>query len=85
MGENVKKQIPNVPSGKIKYLTGQFHNYGTRDSREKPEGIDLPKARFYKSEDGIYSFDLPKAHVQVKFCPMKMKVSPSYLLENSKK
>ncbi len=65
MGENIKKQIPNVPSGKIKYLTGQFHNYGTRDFREKPEGVDLPKARFYKSDDGIYSFDLPEAHVAV--------------------
>lgn len=65
MGENVKKQIPNVPSGKIKYLTGQFHNYGTRDFREKPEGVELPKARFYKSEDGIYSFELPEAHVAI--------------------
>ena len=65
MGENVKKQIPNVPSGKIKYLTGQFHNYGTRDFREKPEGAELPKARFYKSDDGIYSFELPEAHIAI--------------------
>ena len=65
MGEHLKKQIPNVPSGKIKYLTGQFHNYGTRDFREKPEGVELPKARFYKSDDGVYLFDLPEAHVAV--------------------
>ncbi|HEC94036.1 MAG TPA: hypothetical protein ENI56_01515 [Candidatus Kaiserbacteria bacterium] len=65
MGENVKKQIPDVPSGKIKYLTGQFHNYGTKDFREKPKGVELPKARFYKSDDGIYSFELPEAHVAV--------------------
>src|SRR3989338_2237870 len=65
MGENVKKQIPNVPSGKIKYLTGQFHNYGTRDFREKPEGAELPKARFYKSDDGVYSFELPEAHIAI--------------------
>jgi len=65
MGENVKKQIPDVPSGKIKYLTGQFHNFGTKDFREKPEGVELPKARFYKSDDGIYSFELPEAHVAV--------------------
>jgi hypothetical protein len=71
MGENVKKQIPNVPSGKIEYLTGQFHNYGTRDFREKPEGVELPKARFYKSDDGIYSFDLPEAHVAVVPNPSK--------------
>ena len=65
MGENVKKQIPNVPSGKIKYLTGQFHNYGTRDFGEKSEETELPKARFYKSDDGIYSFDLPEAHIAI--------------------
>ncbi len=65
MGENVKKQIPNVPSGKIKYLSGQFHNFGKGDFGEKPEGVELPKARFYKSDDGIYSFDLPEAHVAV--------------------
>lgn len=62
MGENIKKQIPNVPSGKIKYLTGQFHNYGTKDFRKKPEGVELPKARFYKSNDGVYTFELPEAH-----------------------
>ncbi len=65
MGENVKKQIPNVPSGKIKYLTGQFHNYGTRYFGERPEGVELLKARFYKSEEGIYSFELPEAHTAV--------------------
>lgn len=63
MGENVKRQIPAVPSGKIKYLTGQYHNYGTRDFRKKLEEAELPKARFYKSEDGIYVFELPEAHV----------------------
>lgn len=62
MGENVKKQIPAVPSGKIKYLTGQYHNYGVKDFREKPEGVDLPKAKFYKSDEGIYVFELPEAH-----------------------
>jgi len=65
MGEHVKKQIPTVPSGEIQYLTGQFHNFGTKDFREKPEGVELPKARFYKSDDGIYSFELPEAHVAV--------------------
>ncbi len=62
MGENVKKLIPAVPSGKIEYLTGQFHNYGVKDFEEKPEGVDLPKARFYKSDEGIYVFELPEAH-----------------------
>ncbi len=63
MGESIKKLIPDVPSGKITYRTGQFHNYGTRDFREKPEGIERSRARFYQSNEGIYSFELPEAHV----------------------
>lgn len=62
MGEQVKKRIPAVPSGEIRYLTGQYHNYGVRDFREKPEDTELPKARFYKSDDGVYIFELPEAH-----------------------
>lgn len=67
MGEHIKKQIPTVPSGEIQYLTGQYHNNGVKDffKEEKPEGVRLPKARFYKSDEGIYSFDLPEAHVAV--------------------
>lgn len=65
MGENVKKQIPTTPSGAIRYLTGQYHNYGTREFREKPEGVELPKAKFYKSDKGIYIFELPEAHAAV--------------------
>jgi len=65
MGENIKKQIPDVPSGKIKYFTGQFYNFGTKDFREEPEESELPKARFYKSDDGIYSFELPEAHIAI--------------------
>jgi len=63
MGENVKKKIPNVPSGKIKYLKGQFHNYGIKDFNEQSEGAEFAKARFYKSNEDIYLFELPKAHV----------------------
>jgi hypothetical protein len=62
MGENIKKRIPTVPFGKIKYLTGQYHNYGVKDFREKPESVDLPKAKFFKSDEGIYVFELPEAH-----------------------
>lgn len=65
MGENVKKQIPTVPAGKIKYLTGQFHNFGTREFRPRPEGAELPKAKFYKSAEGLYYFELPEAHPAV--------------------
>jgi len=65
MGENVKKQISNVPSGKIEYLNGQYHNYGTNNFEEKPKGAQSSKARFYKSDNDIYSFELPEAHVAI--------------------
>ena len=65
MGENVKKQIPTVPSGEIKYITGQFHNFGTREFRPRTDGVELPKAKFYKSDDGLYYFELPEAHPAV--------------------
>ncbi len=65
MGENVKKQIPTAPSGTVRYLSGQYHNYGTKEFREKPKGGELPKAKFYKSDDGFYVFELPEAHAAV--------------------
>lgn len=65
MGENVKKQISDVPSGKIKYVTGQFHNFGTQEFEPKSENMELPKAKFYKSADGLYVFELPEAHPAV--------------------
>lgn len=72
MGEHIKKQIPNVPSGKIKYLTGQYHNYGVRDFKEIPHGVELPKAKFYKSDDGVYVFELPEAHAATVPNPKKV-------------
>lgn len=65
MGEYVKKEIPAVPSGRIKYLSGQYHNYGINDFEE--DGIETKplKASFYISDDGLYMFDLPEAHSAV--------------------
>ncbi len=37
----------------------------TREFGEDPEGVDQEKVKFYKSDDGIYSFDLPEAHVAI--------------------
>jgi len=65
MGENVKKQIENVPAGRIEYAKGQYHNIGIKDFRRDPDEPELAKAKFYKSADGIYSFDLPEAHAAV--------------------
>lgn len=63
MGENIKKEIPSVASGKIEYLTGQYHNYGTKEFT-KLSDQELPSSgRFFKSEDGLlYTFELVEAH-----------------------
>lgn len=65
MGEQVKKEMPDVPSGRISYLTGEFHNYGTRNFGDIPDDMELKSARFFKGEDGLYVFELPEAHVAV--------------------
>jgi len=63
MGENVKKIIPIISSGKIEYLTGQFHNFGTQEFWKFPEGEMLSEARFYQDEDGLYVYKIPEAHI----------------------
>jgi len=65
MGERVKEQIPEVPSGRIKILTGRIYNNKIREVGGKPEEGKISKARFYKSPEGIYLFELPKAHPAV--------------------
>lgn len=63
MGENVKKEIPNVPSGKIEYLAGQYHNYGTKEFKKDSSEESSSGAKFYRNEQGLYIFELPEAHV----------------------
>lgn len=61
MGENVKNEIPGVFSGKINYLSGQYHNYGVQEFKnvtKKPE----QEAKFYMSDKDLYTFELPVAH-----------------------
>lgn len=65
MGEQVKKEIPTVPSGKIEYLAGEFHNYGTRNFVEEESDGPESTARFFKDENGLYIFELPKTHSAV--------------------
>lgn len=60
MGESIKKEVPNVASGRIEYFSGQYHNFGTKEfgrisDEEFPQG-----ARFYKDENGLYTFELPE-------------------------
>lgn len=64
MGVQVKRNIPNVPSGRIEYLTGKFHNYGTRNFEERSNNSEVLTAKFYK-EGSLYVFELPKAHAAV--------------------
>jgi hypothetical protein len=44
------------------------------------EGVELPKARFYKSDDEIYSFELPEAHIAVVPNPKEILPSEDELL-----
>lgn len=64
MGEHVKRAIPGVPSGRIRCLTGEFHNYGTRNFGGGTGKTGSSRARFYK-ENGLYIFELPEAHAAV--------------------
>ena len=62
MGEVIKKEIPDVPAGKIEYLKGRYHNFGAKEFRNQTEGEGLSTARFHKDEEGLYMFELPEAH-----------------------
>lgn len=64
MGSCVKARIPDVPSGKIDYLSGQYHNYGPQDFFEDPDQ-EKTGPRFYITEDGLYTFVLPEANSAV--------------------
>lgn len=62
MGELITQQIPSAPSCKINYLSGQFHNFGTKNFQSELGPSEHSKARLYKSEGGVYHFELPQAH-----------------------
>lgn len=65
MGEHVKRKIPNVASGKIEYLSGQYNNYGIKKFGEISSEEPAPEARFFRDEKGVYIFRLPKAHAAI--------------------
>ena len=64
MGENVKKEISDLISGEIEYLSGQYHNFGTQEFSIKPDNKSS-QARFYQSEQSTYVFEIPEAHVAI--------------------
>jgi hypothetical protein len=60
MGELLKRQIPELPAGTIEYRSGQYYNYGVRDFSDDSTALDFTP-NLYRSEDGIYTFVVPKA------------------------
>jgi len=62
MGENVKKAIPNVASGRIEYLAGQYYNYDIQELHGLPEEGKVSETKFYQDERGLYIFEVPEAH-----------------------
>ncbi len=62
MGEHVKKAIPNVPSGRIDYLSGEFHNFGTQRFDTRLPEMEQTPTRFSRTENDLYVFTLPEAH-----------------------
>jgi hypothetical protein len=65
MGENVKKEIPEVASGRIEYAKGHFYNYGVKDFAEIAKHEPRSTARFHLSDDGLFLFELPEAHAAI--------------------
>ncbi len=64
MGEHIKKQLPHVGAGKIYPLSGEFYNEKIKNFGESASGKNT-QARFYKSEVGLYVFELPEAHAAI--------------------
>lgn len=60
MGGQIKTHIPQVPSGKINYESGHYHNFGVRDFSNDSDNVVL-ESKFSISADGSYIFTLPVA------------------------
>lgn len=65
MGEYIQDQIPELSSGAIDYRSGQFYNHGTRDFWKNPDKNTIERPKFYQSEDGLYHYDIPEAHLAI--------------------
>ena len=62
MGENIKKTLPDIASGKIEYRKGQYYNYGIQDFEKTSVEDEGTSARFYQDQNGYYIFEIPEAH-----------------------
>lgn len=65
MGEHVKAAMPDISTGAIEYAKGQFYNYGVKDFENTDDEHPTSPGRFYRSNDGVYHFEIPEAHAAV--------------------
>jgi len=65
MGEYIKKQVQDLSSGKIIYLSGQHFNRGPSNFLDISEDGNPNTAQFYQAEDGLYYYSIPKAHLAI--------------------
>lgn len=72
MGEYIKNQVQDLPSGGIIYRSGQYFNCGVRDFLDISEGENLDNAQFYQAEDGLYYYSIPEAHLATVPNPREM-------------
>lgn len=72
MGEYIKNQVQDLPSGRIIYRSGQYFSRGVRDFLDISEGENLDNAQFYQSEDGLYYYSIPEANLATVPNPREM-------------
>jgi hypothetical protein len=77
MGENIKNQIPELSSGKIEYRLGQYYNHGIKEFWNNPDKETIERAKFYQSEDGLYHYDIPEAHLAMVPNPKEINIEES--------
>lgn len=65
MGEHIKGKFPKLSSGAIDYRSGKFYNHGIRYFWENPDKDTIERPKFYLSEDGLYHYDIPEAHLAI--------------------
>jgi len=72
MGEYIKKQVQDLSSGKIIYLSGQYFNRGPSNLLDISEYGNPDTAQFYQAEDGLYYYSIPEAHLATVPNPREM-------------
>jgi hypothetical protein len=60
MGEHVAVEVPGVPTGQIRYLRGEYYNFGVKRFRQR-FWRRRKRARF-QLRDGEFTFEIPVAH-----------------------